>query len=122
MKRNLIYLLFAAFVAACSPDVDIPFELGSKELHVGPDGGVRTIEINVGEPWTAMTNEPWIAISPANGKGSERCQVIIDSTLVNDVRKDVVRIQTASGKYEEFDVVQDGFPHQISVRKPLVEI
>ena len=122
MKRNVIYLLFVAAIAACSPDVDIPLQLGSEDIHVGPEGGVRTIEINVGEPWTAMTNEPWVAISPANGKGSELCQVMIDSTLVNDVREDVVRIQTASGQYKEFAVVQDGFPHQISVRKPVIEI
>jgi len=122
MKRNIIYLAFVALVAACAPEKEISFELDSKEIHVGPEGGVRSIKVDVGEPWTAMTNEPWIAISPANGKGSELCSVVVDSTLLNDVREDVVRIQTASGQYKEFAVVQDGFPHQISIKKPLVEI
>ena len=122
MKRNIIYLAFVALFAACAPVEEISFELDSKEIHVGPEGGVRSIKVDVGESWTAMTNEPWIAISPANGKGSELCSVVVDSTLLNDVRRDVVRIQTASGQYKEFSVVQDGFPHKISIRKPLVEI
>lgn len=125
MKRNILYFAFAAFLvltAACTPKEEIGFHLDTDEITVGPEGGVRTIKLEAGEPWTAMTNEPWIAISPANGKGSEECRVIIDSTLITDVREDVVTIQTASGTYKEFTVKQDGFAYQINVKKPLVEI
>lgn len=122
MKRSIILFLAAAFAVACAEEVKVPFELDSDEIHVGPEGGMRTIRLSVGEPWTAMTNEPWIAVSPANGKGSEDCQVMIDSTIVNGMRDDVVRIQTESGKYKEFTVVQDGFSHQINISNPLVEI
>ena len=122
MKRYIIYLAIAALAAACVPQEKIQFNLSSDEIHVGPEGGERTIRLDVGESWTAMTNEPWIAISPANGKASEDCRVIIDSTLINDVREDVVRIQTESGEYKEFTVVQDGFGYQINLKKPLVEL
>lgn len=122
MKRSIILFLAAAFAVACAEEVKVPFELDSDEIHVGPEGGMRTIRLRVGEAWTAMTNEPWIAVSPANGKGSEDCLVMIDSTIVNGMRDDVVRIQTESGKYKEFTVVQDGFSHQINISKPLVEI
>lgn len=122
MKRSIILFLAAAFAVACAEEVKVPFELDSDEIHVGPEGGMRTIRLSVGEPWTAMTNEPWVAVSPANGKGSEDCQVMIDSTIVNGMREDVVRIQTESGKYKEFTVVQDGFSHQINISNPLVEI
>ena len=122
MKRYIIYLTFAVVAAACAPDKEIEFALDSTELNIGPEGGVRTIKVDVGEPWTALTNEPWISVSPANGKGSEECRVIIDSTLNFDTRDDVVRIQTASGDYKEFSVFQEGFPGQISIQKPLVEI
>ena len=80
------------------------------------------MKLSVGEEWVAMTNEPWVSFSPANGKGSEEFRVIIDSTLITDVREDVVTIQTASGTYKEFTVKQDGFAYQINVKKPLVEI
>lgn len=122
MKRSIILFLAAAFAVACAEEVKVPFELDSDEIHVGPEGGMRTIRLSVGEPWTAMTNEPWIAVSPANGKGSEDCLVMIDSTIVNGMRDDVVRIQTESGKYKEFTVVQDGFSHQINISNPMVEI
>ena len=123
MKRNIIiYLALAAAMAACVPQDKIEFALDAYELHVGPEGGVRTLKVDVGEAWIAMTNEPWIAVSPANGKGSEECRVIIDSTLKYDVRDDVVRIQTISGQTKEFKVVQDGFGYQINVAKPLVEL
>ena len=122
MKRYIIYLAFAVVAAACAPEKEIEFALDSTELNIGPEGGVRTIRIDVGEPWTAMTNEPWISVSPANGKGSEECRVVIDSTLLNDVREDFVRIRTVSGDYKEFSVTQEGFPKQISIKKPLVEI
>ena len=125
MKRNILYFACAAFLmltAACTPKEEIQFGLDTDEITIGPEGGVRTIMLEAGEPWTAMTNEPWIAISPANGKGSEECRVIIDSTLITEMREDVVTIQTASGAYKEFTIKQDGFAYQINVKKPLVEI
>ena len=122
MKRYIIYLAFAVVAAACAPEKEIELALDSTELNIGPEGGVRTIRVDVGEPWTAMTNEPWISVSPANGKGSEECRVVIDSTLLNSVREDIVRIQTASGDYKEFSVIQEGYPYQINIKKPLVEI
>ena len=122
MKRYIIFLAMAALAASCVQQENIQFKLSSDQIHVGPEGGVHTIKLDVGESWTAMTNEPWIAISPANGKASEDCRVIIDSTLINDTREDVVRIQTASGEYKEFTVVQDGFGYQINLKKPLVEL
>lgn len=122
MKRYIIYFAFVVLATACVPDAEIELTLDSTELNIGPEGGVRTIKVDVGEPWTALTNEPWISVSPANGKGSEVCRVVIDSTLYDYSREDVVRIQTQSGNYKEFSVVQGGFPHQISVKKPLVEL
>ena len=122
MKRYIIFLLMALAAVSCTPKEEISFELDSKEIHVGPEGGIRTIKLTVGEPWTAMANEPWISVSPANGRGSEECRIIIDSTIVNTLRDDVVRIQTESGQTKEFSVIQEGFAHQINLKKQLVEI
>lgn len=125
MKRYIIYLvtLAAAFFAvACNPVQEIDFTFDTDQIEVGPEGGVKTIKLSVGEEWVAMTNEPWIAFSPANGKGSEECKIIIDSTLLFGRRDDVVSIRTASGESKEITIVQEGFAPVITPKKSIVEI
>lgn len=124
MKRNILYivaLVSMTIVSACAPKAEIELSFDTDRIEIGPEGGVRTIAVTVGEDWVARTNEPWIAFSPANGKASEKCQIIIDSTLVFNQREDVVRIQTASG-YKDITVVQEGFKPQITPKTSLVEI
>ena len=124
MKRNILYivaLVSMIVVSACAPEAEVELSFDVDRIEIGPEGGVRTLEVTVGEDWVARTNEPWIAFSPANGKASEKCKIIIDSTLVFDQREDVVRIQTASG-YKEITIVQDGFKPQIKPQKTSVQI
>lgn len=124
MKRSILYLIALVsmiIVGACTPKAEIELSFDTDCIEIGPEGGVRTIAVTVGEDWVARTNEPWIAFSPANGKASEKCQIIIDSTLVFDQREDVVRIQTASG-YKDITVVQKGFEPKITPKTSLVEI
>ena len=124
MKRSILYfiaLVSIIIVGACTPKAEIELSFDTDCIEIGPEGGVRTIAVTVGEDWVARTNEPWIAFSPANGKASEKCQIIIDSTLVFDQREDVVRIQTASG-YKDITIVQKGFEPKITPKTSLVEI
>ena len=124
MKRSILYfiaLVSMIIVGACTPKAEIELSFDTDCIEIGPEGGVRTIAVTVGEDWVARTNEPWIAFSPANGKASEKCQIIIDSTLVFDQREDVVRIQTASG-YKDITIVQKGFEPKITPKTSLVEI
>ena len=124
MKRNILYivaLVSMIIVSACAPEAEISLSFDVDRIEIGPEGGVRTIEVTVGEDWVARTNEPWIAFSPANGKATEKCKIVIDSTLVFEPREDVVRIQTASG-YKDITVVQEGFKPQINPKKKSVQI
>ena len=124
MKKNILYiiaLVSMVIVSACAPEAEIELSFDVDHIEVGPEGGIRTIEVTVDENWVAWTNEPWIAFSPANGKASEKCKIIIDSTLVFNQREDVVRIQTESG-YKEITIVQEGFKPQITPKTSLVEI
>ena len=124
MKRNLIYfvaLVSMLIVSACAPEAEMELSFDVDRIEIGPEGGVRTIDITVGEDWVARTNEPWIAFSPANGKASEKCRIIIDSTLVFETREDIVRIQTENG-YKDITIVQEGFKPQITPKKSLVEL
>ena len=125
MKRYILYvmaLVALTCVSACAPERDLTLDFDVDSVQIGPEGGVRRLKVSVDEDWVAMTNEPWVSFSPANGKGSEVCQVIIDSTLKYEQRNDVVRIRTASGNYKDIKIVQDGFQPTIRLKKSFVEI
>ncbi len=71
-----------------------------------------------------MTNDPWITISPANGRGSAVCQIIIDSALLNEPRQGMVRIQNQNNWEERRDISisQQGFDYAITLESPQVNI
>ena len=125
MKRYILYvtaIVALACVNACTPEVEIPLEADVDTIQIGPEGGIRKFQLSVSEDWEVMTNEPWVSFSPANGKGSEVCEVIIDSTLKYEQRDDIVRIRTASGKTKDITILQEGFKPTIRPKKSLVEI
>ena len=84
---------------------------------MGAEGGERSFNVSASGSWVAMTESPWITISPANGRGSQVCTVKIDSTVLFDQRKGTVRIQSLDDETEknDFEVIQKGFDYQISL-------
>ena len=116
MKMDLkIYLIavLAAFVS-CVRSPEIGLEVDRNTVLVGAAGGERSFKVTSGGSWVAMTESPWITVSPANGNGSQDCRLIIDSTLVFKERKGTVRIQSLDTDDKmDFEVVQDGFDYQI---------
>ena len=117
-----IKILFAAGVAAialaCQPNEDVIFgvEVGTEDgnITVGPEGGIRTIEVSSPDSWVVEASEPWIMVSPSNGRGSVQCSVAIDSTLIAGQRVGKVRVKSlADDSVEDFNVRQSGFEYQI---------
>ena len=72
----------------------------------------------------ALTESPWISVSPANGRGSQKCRIKVDSTLAFDQRVGVVRIQSLDDSSEkmDFEVVQDGFEYQLVLKNSTQEL
>lgn len=125
MKIFRILSLAAIFLAvACNPEEpQIEFGVDMDKLTIGPEGGVRTIKVASSDNWSAMAQEPWITVSPANGKGSVECSIIIDSALAVTSRTGVVRINNLDTEdYKEFTITQDGFEYSISLKEPEVKI
>ena len=119
---KIVKILFAAFVAAmvlaCQPREEVIFgvEVGTEDgnITVGPEGGVKTIEVKSPDSWVVEASEPWITVSPANGRGSVLCNVVIDSTLVIEPRTGMVRVKSlADDSVQQFDIKQSGFEYQI---------
>ncbi len=129
MKNFRIFLLILASVAAfaCAQTEEIPFEvkLEGEKITAGADGGVYRIEVSAPGNWTAMTGEPWITVSPANGRGSAVCDIKIDSALAVGGRDGVVMIEMLGADGAErksFEIHQDGYPYSISLDRNEVEV
>ena len=130
MKMNrILYLFLAAVLAAsCGPEetvsfgVDTGFESG--EIPFSPAGGVQTIKVTAQGDWVVITEEPWISVSPANGRGAAECLVSVDSTLIFSQRTGAVRVQSleSGDDKKDFSIVQEGFDHQIVLNKTTMNV
>ena len=84
-------------------------------LFVEAKGGIESLQITSTVEWTVSSNKPWISISPANGIGSTKCSILVDSTLENGAREARLTFKTLNGDRCDVMVVQDGFAKFISL-------
>ena len=95
MKKTTIILLAVLFFAACQDENNfITFEIDKPSLTIGAEGGTEYLQVVSGTEWVAVSDKPWISISPANGIGNTKCRIIVDSTLDNSVRNAMLRFST----------------------------
>lgn len=120
MKMNRIIFLIAVIAAAvsCRQEPVVEFGVDEKSFALGAEGGERTFNVSASGSWVAMTESPWITVSPANGRGSQECSIKVDSTLAFEQRTGVVRIQNLDDATEkmDFEVVQSGFEYQLTLK------
>lgn len=111
-------------VFACSDDNEdfSGFKLDKVDITIGAEGGTDKILVESSEEWVAMASEPWVMVSPANGIGTTECKVVIDSTLVNDIRTATITFSPNGHAAQNVTVHQTGFDKMISIENPEVEI
>lgn len=121
---RILPICLAVLLVSCNRSVpEVEFTVGDSELSFDAAGGRKTVEITADGEWVASSGEPWITISPANGRGSGRCQVIIDSTLILDSRSGRVNIRRIDDdELVSISVSQAGFDYSISVDKDKIDI
>lgn len=124
VKTYISIFLCALVAVGCSDDKKVGVKIDSDSIKIGAEGGTRNIRITADDQWVALTNDPWITISPANGRGSAVCQIIIDSALLNEPRQGMVRIQNQNNWEERRDISisQQGFDYAITLESPQVNI
>ena len=126
--KNMKYLILTAFAVisiatSCRQEMPVDFEVDASVIEVGPEGGVRTFCVNADENWTAISPAPWVTVSPSNGHGSVECKVMIDSALSVSPRQTKIRIENQNtSERKEFVIKQGGFPYEIRVDKPQVDV
>lgn len=116
-------MLAAAWVGCSSDDDTIGFDTDRDQIHVTEIGGTETIQVVADGAWTASTDEPWVTISPANGRGTTLCKFVIDSARTAEPRQTTVRIRSNEGTEDRKVVIeQDGYPYLIEVDREEVEV
>ena len=98
------------------------FQLDKTEITIGAEGGTDYVMVHSQEEWVAIASEPWLMVSPANGLGTTECRIMIDSTLVNDVRTATISFTPNGQAPQEVTVYQTGFDKMIIIEQPEVEI
>ena len=123
-KYIFTLLCMALFIAvSCQDEPSVEFDVDTDVIEIGPEGGLKVVNISSDDNWIATVQEPWIAVSPANGVGSAECSIVIDSALAVTSREAVIRIENQVTKdRKEFTVHQTGFSYQITLDKPEVNI
>ncbi|MBR2351346.1 MAG: hypothetical protein IKA70_00220 [Alistipes sp.] len=126
MKALKIYLFVATLallVAGCTKDESVQFASSRDKIAIGAAGGAEPLRITSSGRWVARTNNEWIMVSPANGRGSADCKVVIDSTLLSEKRMGVVYIENIDTREEHIvRVEQEGFPLAIELDDEAVAI
>lgn len=133
MRYNilLIVAMVAFTVAACTQDEGvIDFKSDRNTIEVGAYGGVEKVRISSDDEWVALVGiqqngepNPWITVSPANGRGSVTCDFIIDSALTINPRSAVVTIENvATKKRQHITINQKGFDYSVEIDKTKADI
>lgn len=126
MKR-LLYTIFALALlvgAACQRDITTieGFESDIEIIEAQAHGGQYIVTIRSDREWTAQSGEPWIMVSPANGRGEVRCVVKIDSTLVSNERDTKILFRSYGETLKELDVKQEGYKDMAEVANSKIDI
>ena len=123
MNRIIFTAAFVALAASCVPTPEIEFGIDTDKIEIGPAGGQKKINVSSSGNWVAMTESPWITVSPANGRGSVECSISIDSALVAEPRTGTVRIHNLdTDENMDFSILQEGFEYQIVPNKSQVNV
>ena len=121
LKNTILLSSIAAMTMlwSCVDDTTtIPsFEADSSAIEARAEGGEYTLAIRSSKEWMAISDVPWVMISPANGRGDVECIIKIDSTLVNDTRNTEIRFSSAGEILKEVAISQEGYAKAIKAKE-----
>lgn len=117
MKRlaiNMAMMVMVATAAISCHEPLVDFNVDMDNIEAEAEGAEIQLNLSAPGEWVAKTQDPWITVSPANGRGSVECRVMVDSSLAFTSREGLVRIEMLStGERKDIKVHQKGFEHSI---------
>ena len=113
-KIALGLIVCFSFVA-CNDDEEkgASFSLDKSEVMFGAEGGADVVIVESNGAWIVSSTEPWLSVSPANGAGNAVCTVVVDSSLVNDMRTAAIRFTPETQPAVYVTVKQMGYDKMI---------
>lgn len=124
LKRYIAVAAVVLAMVACDRGGEqIEFATDRTKIEISEVGGTELVQLSSGDDWIASTDNTWISVSPANGRGSMPCKIIVDSALTASPRTGVVRIEnTRTWKSQDIVVEQKGYPYSIEIDDNAVEV
>lgn len=121
IKIPICVLNIVLFFLSCSNDKteDYNFGIDRTSIEIGADGGSEPLKVTSRGNWRAITDAPWIKLSPSNGMGITECRVEIDSSvLAVEPRSAIVQIISDDQTHPQtFKVTQQGYEKFIRVER-----
>ena len=113
-KIALGLVVCISFVA-CNDDEEknAGFSVDKSEITFAAEGGADVLLVESDATWTVSVTEPWLSVSPASGTGTMACNVVVDSSLVNDMRTASIRFVPAARTAVNVTVNQMGYGKMI---------
>ena len=114
-----------AMATACDDSEDNTisgFALDSSEITLGAEGGSEVVGVTSATKWVAKVDQPWVKVSPANGIGAVKCEIVVDTTLSNEVRNAVVTFIPEGQPRQAVKIHQTGFGKMIGLSEQTVEV
>ena len=113
-KIALGLIVCISFVA-CNDDEEkgANFSLDKSEITFAAEGGADVVLVESNDCWTVSVSEPWLSVSPASGTGNAACHVVVDSSLVSEMRTAYVRFTPAAMPAVALTVKQMGYGKMI---------
>ena len=113
-KIALGLIVCISFVA-CNDDEEkgANFSLDKSEITFAAEGGADVVLVESNDCWTVSVSEPWLSVSPASGTGNAACHVVVDSSLVSEMRTAYVRFTPAAMPAVAVTVKQMGYGKMI---------
>lgn len=98
------------------------FEADTTTIEAEASGGRHNITIRSEREWSAVVDVPWVMVSPANGRGEIRCEVRIDSTLINDARSTEIGFRSGGEIMQRVAIHQAGYARAITPAEKSIAI
>lgn len=122
-KIALCFTLSLPFIACNDPEEkQVAFSLNKSEITFAAEGGKDVVLVESNDSWTVSVSDPWLYVSPASGTGTVACNIVVDSSLVDEMRTAAIRFTPQSMPATFVTVRQMGYSKMIVPEEPEINI